>query len=253
MDFDIEDGAIDGYAKQAILLYSGQAQGSYSSSGTTLMATLHDICNEGTKAKPRVEIRTGTPITREALFAVLKSLGDKHALSADLIPENLLSYSSGHQLWWRPAGNTQVFFKCKELGTRGAMVPHPALVFLVINGRYWVFALKESKRPGRDTELFHAPYFNVYDDGAVCMGSASIPKDITSEHIKEMEDSFFNSSFTHINGRVKKINHERGEYAFWKDMLDGVYTDFPLDVLVSQKTTLAKLLVTIKQLAGSNG
>lgn len=253
MAFDIEDGATDGYARQAILLYSGQKPGSYSSNGSTVMATLHEISNVGTDVKPRVEIMPGTPITKEALFAVLKSLGDKHALSADLIPENLLSYSSLHQLWWRPAGKTQVFFKCKELGTRGALVPHPPLVFLVLNGHYWVFAMKESKRPGRDTELFHAPYFNVYDDGAVCMGNAPIPSKITPENIKEMEDSFFNSSFTHINGKVKKINHERGEYAFWKDMLDGVYADFPMDVLVPQKTTLARVLAAIKSKADSNG
>lgn len=253
MDFNIEDGATDGYARQAILLYQGQKPGSYSSTGTTLMATLHQIANVGTRANPRVEIQPGSPITKEALFAVLKSLGDQHAMSADLLPENLLSYSSVHQMWWRPAGQTQVFFDCKELGKRGAMVPHPPLVFLVIGNQYHVFALKDSKRPGADTALFHAPYFNVYDSGSVCMGSAAKPSKITPEHIKEMEDSFFNSSFTHVNGKVKKIDHPRGEYAFWKDMLDGVYAEFPIDVLVPHGLTLAVLLDRMKRSGGQLG
>lgn len=253
MDFDIEDGATDGYAKQAILLYQGQRPGSYSSTGTTLMATLHDIANEGTSKNPRVVIQPGSPITKEALFSVLKSLGDKHAMSADLLPENLLSYSSMHQMWWRPAGMAQVFFDCKELGKRGAMVHHPALVFLVISGHYRLFAIKESKRPGAETALFHAPYFNVYDTGSVCMGSAARPSKLTPEHIKEMEDSFFNSSFTHVNGKVRKIEHPRGEYAFWKDMLDGEHAEFPIDMLVPHGFTLAALLDRMKRSGGEIG
>lgn len=253
MDFDIEDGATDGYAKQAILLYSGQSPGSYSSSGTTVMATLHDIRNVGTQARPRIEILPGPPITKEALLSVLSSLGDKHALSADFIPENLLSYSARHLLWWVPAQRRNVFFACNELGRRNAMVPHPSLVFLVMGASYWVFAMKDSKRPSVDTELFHAPYFNVGDTGCICMGSAPRPSQLTPDSIKEMEDAFFNSSFTHINGTKKKVDHPRGEYAFWKDMLDGVYPEFPMDVLVPQKITIASVLKDIKTAGGSIG
>lgn len=247
MNFDIDDGATDGYAKQAILLYSGQQPGSYSTGGTTVMATLHDIRNVGTNVRPKVEILAGTPITKEALFTVLQSLGEKFALAADLIPENLLSYSVRHQLWWVPAGNRQVFFDCKELGKRGAIVPHPPLVFLVLKGQYWVFALKESKRPTAQTQLFYGPYFNLSDEGSVCMGSAKMPTKLTPEYITEMEDAFFNSSFTHISGKVRKIDHPRGEYAFWKDMLDGVYKEFPVDLLVQQNKTIATLLASIKK------
>ena len=240
MQFDIQDGAVDAVLSRAILLY--ETQGRHGNAGDTVLATVHDVRDCGTKARPNVQIMPGTTITKEALIGAIGSLADEYFVNTELLPENLLGFSPKHMFWWRPAGEGQVFFRCKELGNRAAVVHHPALLFAVLGRTWYVFAMKESKRPTLETELFHSPYFNVYDTGSICIGSANIPDRLSPSTIPMWEQAFFDSEFTHINGGTKKIAFERGEYAFWKEMLDGKFDTFPTDLLVPFKNTLGGLM-----------
>jgi PRTRC genetic system protein B len=153
-----------------------------------------------------------------------------------------------------PACERNVFFNTAELGKRAAKVPHPGLVFAVVKGSWYVFALAGKERPQLETTLHHAPYFNVYDDGGICAGSAAKPKGIAAAAIPQWEDAFFDSEFTHINGSTKKASHRHGEYAMWKELLDGMYPTFPVEFLVPHKTTVAGLMKAIRtQLEKANG
>lgn len=91
--------------------------------------------------------------------------------------------------------------------------------------------------------LYEPPYFNTWDLGRICIGSARVPKRIDLKSMGGWESGFFDSAFTHPNAGRKRINHADGEYAFWRDMLDGRYGEqFPLDVLVPTKMTVAQLV-----------
>lgn len=244
MNVTVNDGAVNAVLTHAILIYSGK-QG-YSSELNPVFASMHQVADVGTKAKPNTQILPGSPISRDGLMMALGSLADEYLYDVDLLPENLLGHSPKHMLWWRPAGHARVFFRNQELGKRSAVVPHPALVFMVAGNAWSVYALKDSVRPTLDTELCHAPYFNVYDNGKICIGSAAIPDKLTPSSIPGWESAFLESEFTHVNGGIKKVSHPRGEYAFWKEMLDGQYKAFPTEFLVPTGIKLTDLLKAVR-------
>ncbi|CAN7639924.1 PRTRC system protein B [Massilia sp. LjRoot122] len=245
-NFELQTGESAIVLSRAIMLYS--RQGAQGSLGDFLYATQHKVENFGTEADPDFQIAAGQPVTREAIVAMFEQLAKQLTLNVDFLPENVLSISADHMVWWMPACERNVFFNTKELGKRAAKVPHPGLVFAVVKSNWYVFALTGSERPKLDTPLCHAPYFNVYDDGSICAGSAARPVGIATGAIPQWEAAFFDSEFTHINGGERKASHPRGEYALWKELLDGVYQQFPVEYLVPKESTIAGLMKAIRKL-----
>jgi PRTRC genetic system protein B len=247
MHFDIKSGEQQTQLTKAILLYETRRD-DYSSQ--TAYASLHDVMNTGTKANPNVQIMAGTPITQEALLALMGSLGERYILNTELLPESVLSFSPLHLVWWMPACKKRVFFDNKELGKRSAIVPHPALLFVVVGREWLIFAMKGNNRPTKNTPLFHAPYFNVYDNGNICAGTAEIPDRLSTSAIPTWENAFFESAFTHVNGEIRKVSHPKGEYAFWKEMLDNKYEKFPVKFLVDSNQTLHSVMRSLQNQIG---
>lgn len=250
-NFGLSTGEANITLSQAILVYTDEPKSHSASIPAALYATVHQIENFGTEAKPNFQIAAGSPITREALLAMFEELAKKHSLNTDIIPEHVLSISADHMVWWMPAGARNVFFNNKELGKRGAKVPHPALMFAVVKGQWYIFALAKNERPTAETALQFAPYFNVYDSCAICTGSARVPRGISANATGEWEKAFFDSEFTHINGEKKKATHPRGEYAMWKELLDGVYKTFPVEFLAPTKFTLTTFMGAVRRALGA--
>jgi PRTRC genetic system protein B len=78
----------------------------------------------------------------------------------------------------------------------------PGLVWMVNNESLSLYAYR-AKHPAPDTQLYKAPFFNVYHDGSVCLGNASLklPENITFQNfIKHWENKFFLSEFSQILG-----------------------------------------------------
>lgn len=248
-NFDLQTGETSIMLSHALMLYS--SRGAQGSVNNFMYATQHKVENFGTEAKPNFQIAAGQPVTREAVVTMFEQLAKQLTLNVDFLPENVLSISADHMVWWMPACERNVFFNNRELGKRAGKVPHPGLVFAVVKGSWYVFALTGTVRPKLDTPLCHAPYFNVYDDGLICAGSASRPKGIVAGAIPQWEAAFFDSEFTHINGAKKKASHPRGEYAMWKELLDGLYPKFPVEYLVPQDSTIEGLMKAIRNKMGS--
>ena len=89
-----------------------------------------------------------------------------------LKPAHVLAEGSGFFVWYSKPQARQVWFDCKELGARTGRVPCPGLVFVVTTKAWKVFAYKGRQRPEGDMPLFIAPFFNVWNTGTVCVGSA---------------------------------------------------------------------------------
>lgn len=248
MTFKVESSNQPAVLANAILLYQSTTR----HQSSTTFASLHNVRNCGTVKRPDIKIMPGAPLTEEALKAVLQSLGKRQAISVDLLPETVLSHSPEHLVWWLPAAKRTVHFENNELGKRSAVVPHPPLLFSVCKGVWSVFALDNNLRPTKTSVLCYAPYFNVYDNGSICRGSAKTPAKVDPALINRWEAAFFDSAFTHINGKTVKVAHPDGEYAFWKAMLDGHYQEFPHDLLIATGGTLATHLKhIIGRLAGT--
>ncbi|RZT29087.1 PRTRC system protein B [Cupriavidus agavae] len=216
----------------AILLY-GTAPGSFS------YATAHRVEPDDSG---RPVIGAGVPLNRMALIHAVREVAQNALPKGEFLPASVLSISPSAVTWWCPPAMRRVFFSCKELGKRTAVVPHPGLVFQASHAGFAVFALQGDDRPVPDSALFEPPYFNTWDHGKICIGSAHVPKQIDVASIDGWEASFFKSAFTHPNHGGKRLAYERGEYAFWQDMLDGQFTDYPKQVLVPMQNTLADLI-----------
>lgn len=226
---------------KAILLYKNNVH-SYRSDSRITYATVHDICNVGSEVRPDLQIMPGIPATKEAIVAMMKPLTNAITLNAEFLPENVLSFSPAHLIWWSPECKRRIFFDNGEFGKKTAVVPHPALVHVIIGSSWSIFALDTNKRPTKQTALFHAPYFNIYDSGQLCAGSAKTPSTLSTESIPAWEEAFFSSSFTHVNGRVKKCSHPKGEYALAKELLDLKHKSYPLQYLVKNGKTINSVL-----------
>ena len=220
-------------ATSAILLYSTRNEGA-------VYGTVHPI---SAGKDGRGSIGAGRPIDRAALLSCLRELSQNAAPKAEYLPETVLTVSHDAVTWWCRPGMRRVFFDCPKIGKRSAAVPHPGLVFRAASNGFSVFALREDSRPTPSSKLHEPPYFNTWDWGKICIGTAHVPKRIDVSSTAGWESGFFESAFTHPNHGGKRVRHPKGEFAFWKEMLDGLYGEqFPKKLLVPMKTTLAELI-----------
>jgi len=236
----IEPGAVQIVLRKAILLYGA----SDSPDDASAYASFHDVMDTGTPKRPNVQIMAAEPLTQDALMQTLGALADRYAISTDLLPENVLSHSPMHLIWWLAPGKRRVFLNTKDDGAQAAIVPHPALLFAVVQGRWYVYAMKDSTRPNKSTQLFHSAFLNIYDNGSVCTGSANTPKSMSASKTTAWEDAFFDSVFTHVNGKSKVVS-KGGEKALWRELMAGKHEQFPLSSLKKSDFNLGSLMAEL--------
>jgi PRTRC genetic system protein B len=120
------------------------------------------------------------------------------------------------------------------------MFPQPALVWRVAQGDLKIRALCDNKRPDAKTTLAVAPFWNLSDDGRVCLGTMRSPENASVTSIEAWEHGFYESAFTHANvGRLTR--HEGGHDALWAE-LAGKRRPFPTNALIRLPQTLAQFI-----------
>lgn len=161
-----------------------------------------------------------------------------------ILPTNILHINpseKGTVLWYTKAQERQLYF-VKSLGITNGISYVPPMLWFANKENLFVFALVSDKRPTEKTTLYYAPFFNVYEDGAVCMGTVNVNiKNSASveEFTTAWEDYFFNSYFSHLLGSYNPI---KGNCInLWKKLIE---TDeiFPLECLKKNNRTLKNLL-----------
>lgn len=199
--------------------------------------------------------RNGNPINAHPLTvnearALAKSLQideekDKTFLkSKGILPTNILNINpsqNGSVLWYTQSQERQMYF-VKNLEIPNGKAHIPAMLWFADKENLSVFALTSDKRPTEKTTLHYAPFFNVYEDGAVCMGTVDVNiKNSASveEFIKAWEDYFFHSYFSHL---LDNYNPIKGNCVnLWKKLMETDET-FPVEVLKKNSKTLKNLL-----------
>ncbi|HSH66419.1 MAG TPA: PRTRC system protein B [Bacteroidia bacterium] len=161
-----------------------------------------------------------------------------------ILPINILHINPGEKgtvLWYTKAQQRQLYF-VNDLGIPNGKAQVPAMLWFADKNSLSVFALKSEKRPSEKTALYHAPFFNVYDSGNVCMGTVDVNiKKSTSveEFIQAWESYFFNSYFSHL---VNEHNPIKGNCInVWKDLINADKA-FPKEVLIKTDKTIQNLL-----------
>lgn len=192
---------------KAILIYG---------EGAKAIATIHDV----TRHRGRAVIQPGRGVSLANLQDLVIALTtDKHSA---YLPDRVLSCNFTRLVWWLPSCVRPIWFSTHDgkwnKQMNGAKVTHPALLFSVSQFGLKVFALATDKRPTEDTPVYRAPYYNIYDGGRMCTGSAAVPKLLMPSNMDKFEQAFFNSSFTHSAVGNKVTNHPGGHNTFWKEL-----------------------------------
>ncbi|MBS7234086.1 PRTRC system protein B [Flavobacterium psychroterrae] len=161
-----------------------------------------------------------------------------------ILPTNILHINpseKGTVLWYTKAQQRQMYF------VNGLSIPNgkaqvPPMLWFASKNSLWVFALASDRRPSEKSALHYAPFFNVYENGNVCMGTVNIDIQNSAsveEFTQAWESYFFNSYFSHFLGDYNPI---KGNFvSIWKDLVD-TDKDFPKEVLKKNSKTLKNLL-----------
>lgn len=162
---------------------------------------------------------------------------------AEVLPKNVLAKTDRMIAWWTPRRVRRMFFenaegKAQQLS--GRLFPQPPLVWKVAHGDLKIRGLCENERPNAKTTLAVAPFWNLSDDGSVCLGSMRCPESASSGSIEAWERGFYESTFTHANvGRLTR--HEGGHDALWAKLADR-RRPFHNDALIRLPQTLAEFI-----------
>jgi PRTRC genetic system protein B len=163
--------------------------------------------------------------------------------AAEVFPENVVAKTDRVIAWWTPRRARRMFFENAEGMAQqlsGKIFPQPPLVWRVAQGDLTIRALCENKRPNAKTTLAVAPFWNLSDDGRVCLRTMRSPENASVASIEAWEQGFYESAFTHANnGRLTR--HEGGHDALWVGVGKS-RQPFPTDALIRLPQTLAEFI-----------
>jgi PRTRC genetic system protein B len=219
------------HLQQALLIYAGNGD----TRGRSFV-TLHDVQGE---SKPT--LGPAQRLSTAFLTSLAKNL--HRNVSVEIMSENVLARTNDMFMWWTPAQMRPMFFGSpdgKMATLNGLSFPQPPLVFLSDEHTLSVRAVKRSQRPTANTKLYVAPYWNVYEDGSICLGLTPIPTSPSISTIPQWKRAFFESEFTHPNGAQRVTTHKGGFAGLWEALASK--DQFPTRYLVDAKQTLAAFI-----------
>jgi PRTRC genetic system protein B len=186
--------------------------------------------------KEIAELATALDTSDELTCKFLKPLG--------LLPKNVLYINpdhDGYAIWYSPAQKVNLFFVDSLAITNGkAFVP--PLLWKASKNTLYIYAMDTDSEINELTPLFHAPFFNLYANGKVCMGTVSVNIKtgcLLEEFIQEWEQYFFNSYFSHLIGDASPV--KGNIIQLWQTLVcSGKH--FPMKSLIKTDLTIKKIL-----------
>ncbi|WP_294823271.1 PRTRC system protein B [uncultured Flavobacterium sp.] len=170
----------------------------------------YDMDSEGCPVNPR-------PLTVREAQSLSKALDTrKAAVKAFLKPQGIIPAKvlhinpaeNGSVVWYTKPQRRKLHFTENLIAPMEA-VALPALVWVADRKRLSVFAIKAKGKPSLATTLFNAPFFNIYHNGNVCMGSVDVRISASAsleQFIAAWEEYFFGSYFSHFVQGHQPIN-----------------------------------------------
>ena len=223
MRFSIDIGSeLELKLYQAVLLYRNDH-------GNRFMATVHGVVQQDSDGSPA--LGAGQLLSTASLRELSRQMGT--GCPVEFLPDHVVARTPDLLAWWMPAAVRPMFFCAgSELeAISGKRFPHPALLFVVRNSILYVRALSASQRPGPDSKLAAAPYWNIDSlNGAVCAGTMRAPKSLTVTSIAAWQQAFFQSEFTHPGGAGRLTKRRGGTTALWKSLAGK--KRFPIPTLI---------------------
>ena len=187
----------------------------------------------------------GRPLSKKCIAEIITALAeDNDEIEKGfhgVIPKTLIyaDTTTGHTklVWYNPPSERNMFF-VEALGIPEGKIKLPGILYVVENNTLSVFAFK-GKSP--NNRLYNAPFFNIYQNGKVCLGSAKAkkPSRLTYvEAIEYWEKLFWSSEFSHLIGG----SPVEGNLAVITKQCIESGKPFPVDVMKLSKFTVQEIL-----------
>ena len=221
--------------KHAILIHGASrlSGDQYDSGG--FVASIHDFY-AGEQGGESI-IGAGRLASKEDIESILRSMLEIGRKKISLLPQNIVSISETHIAWTVPAKVRPMIFNISGMPMKKlSSVPWPRLLIVANrNGKLAVAALKTNGRVSAKTRLYQAPLMNVYANGNVCTGSATLPNECGIEQIRAWESVMFDSAFSHVNnpstlsldGDKDKGVDNKAHFRFWLSLSKKKVGKFP--------------------------
>jgi len=122
-----------------------------------------------------------------------------------MLDPGLLAFSPHYHerfiLWYRQQEKRTLIFQKKEL-----TLWMPAMIYLVVFDKLYVFAVKSNVRPHMQSKLYIAPIMNLSGPYNICWGSVKTAHKIyhIDKEITFWEGKLWNSVFAHVGHRCSK-------------------------------------------------
>jgi len=126
-------------------------------------------------------------------------------------------------------------------GEEPVRVPLPPLLLCGHGDTYYVYALATTDWPDAATQLYRAPFPNIYPGGRVCRGTVPFVKAapaVMGDSVALFLESSFNRDLS--TGKVK--GRTGSVVDFWHELVDAGAEEYPLDRLVEENVRLEDLL-----------
>ncbi|AXV67705.1 hypothetical protein D0907_20465 (plasmid) [Pseudoalteromonas lipolytica] len=208
---------MNNHTPQVALVFHGQ------SANNIFCATKHMIDSDGMKLGEYIDVPECIEIMRSQFSP--KKIETKTD-DLELLPSNVILNNSKALVWHKPSHKGIFWYRSHNAKTEFSII-YPALLFCLEKGKQGepngliVFALPSNQRPNENTHLYHAPLMNIYSNGVVCQGNATLPKKIISiaECMNDVEKTVLASNFTHVNHektlKAKGVVTTQNLLAFW--------------------------------------
>ncbi|RQO64794.1 PRTRC system protein B [Pedobacter sp. KBW01] len=220
---------------KALMVYRAESDNSY-------YVESHDLDNKGMAINAHPLSLKESQSLALALDAA-QAKGESFLHHQGLLPSCILHLKTGKDgraVWHTPMIKKELHF-IKGLHIPDGAAYVPPMLWKAERKQLSVWALADNKRPKESTKLYHAPFFNVYENASVCFGNVKIeiPADSSlTSFIKTWEHYFFGSTFSHLIGG----GAFKGDLAkLWKEQT-ATRQKFPVGAMNRTAQTLMEVL-----------
>nr|WP_067057223.1 PRTRC system protein B [Mucilaginibacter sp. L294] len=188
-----------------------------------------------------LSVKEANALAKSLLIAEKKQrnfLNPKGLLTPEVV--FLKTGNDGFAIWKTPPQRIKLLFT-DNLDIPCGEASIPALLWRAGKNNLSIFAIVDETVNG-DTSLYHAPFFNVYADGKVCMGNVpvKIPHDCSLEDfMHQWQAYFFNSYFSHLFGGHTPAKGNIVQ--LWQRLIKS-NKPFPTDKLIANNIPINKLI-----------
>lgn len=227
------------YPQKAIIIYKTRIK-----SDQNIYVESYDMDDKGRPINARPFNVDEAESLAEVLQSSFKQQNDFLQCNG-LFPDNILYLNTNQVgekvIWFSKSKEVALYFK-KELEITSGLAFVPPLLWIANRKELKIYALFDETKPTLETPLYHAPFFNIYSDASVCMGTVDIDMDEDNgleEFMNCWERYFFESYFSHTMDGHSPV--KTNIIQLWKEQVN-TKRKFPVEVLKESKKKLKNLL-----------